>query len=88
MSPTETNYDIHDKEMLAVIASLKKSRLYLEGAIHSVMIYPDHKDLEYWTTTKTLNRYKTHWAQVLTYYDFKIVYRSGSQKDKPDALSS
>jgi hypothetical protein len=62
-------------------------RRYLEGALCTVMVYSDHQNLEYFTTTKVLNRRQARWAQELAAYDFKIGYRPGSQNGKPDALS-
>jgi hypothetical protein len=83
----EINYDIHNKELLAIVAALKEWRRYLEGAHHQIQIYTDHKNLEYFTTTKILNRRQARWAQKLAGYDFKIFYRPGSTNGKPDALS-
>src|SRR5207237_1226490 len=44
-------------------------------------------NLEYFTTTKVLNRRQAWWAMELAGYDFKIFYRPGSSNGKPDALS-
>jgi hypothetical protein len=87
MDKAEINYDIHDKELLAIVAALKEWRQYLEGAHHQIQIYTDHKNLKYFTTTKILNRRQARWAQELAGYDFKIFYRPGSANGKPDALS-
>jgi hypothetical protein len=54
-SPAEINYEIHDKELLAVVDSFKIWRRYLEGALLTVLVYTDHQNLEYFTTTKVLN---------------------------------
>jgi hypothetical protein len=53
--PAEINYEVHDKELLAIIDSFKVWRRYLEGALCTVMVYSDHENLEYFTTTKVLN---------------------------------
>jgi len=49
------NYDIQDKELLAMVAALKQWGRYLKGAHHQIQIYTDHKNHEYVTTTKILN---------------------------------
>jgi hypothetical protein len=49
---TEINYEIHNEELLAVVDSFKVWRRYLEGAVHMVMVFTDHQNLEYFTTTK------------------------------------
>jgi hypothetical protein len=47
MTGSELNYDIHDKELLAIVESLKEWRVYLEGASYLIQIYTDHKNLLY-----------------------------------------
>jgi len=83
----EINYEIHDKELLAVVDAFKEWRWYCEGATHQVQVYSDHQTLEYFTTTKVLNRRHARWAQELASIDFRIYYRPGTQNGKPDALS-
>ena len=87
-SPAEINYEIHDKELLAIVDWFKHWRRYLEGAAHQVQVFSDHQNLEYFTTTKVLNRRQPRWAQELAGIDFKIFYRPGVKNGKPDALSS
>jgi hypothetical protein len=58
--PAEINYEIHNKELLAVVDSFKIWRKYLEGAPLPVLVYIDHQNLEYFTTTKVLNRQQAH----------------------------
>jgi hypothetical protein len=48
---TELNYDIHNKQMLVIISSFKEWRQYLEGIEYSILVFSDHKHLEYFTTT-------------------------------------
>jgi len=86
-SPAEINYEIHDKELLAVVDAFKHWRRYCEGATHQVQVFSDHQNLEYFTTTKVLNRRQARWAQELAGIDFRIYYRPGTQNGKPDALS-
>jgi len=85
--PSEIKYEIHDKELLAVVDAFKHWRRYCEGAVHPVQVFSDHQNLEYFTTTKVLNRQQARWAQELAGIDFKIYYRPGAQNGKPDALS-
>ena len=87
MDKAEVNYEIHDKEMLAIVTAFKEWRRYLEGAKHQVKVYTDHKNLEYFLTTKILNRRQARWAQELAGYDFQIIYRPGRCNSKPDILS-
>jgi len=86
-TPAEINYEIHDKELLAVVDAFKHWRRYCEGATHQVQVFSDHQNLEYFTNTKVLNRRQARWAQELAGVDFRIYYRPGTQNGKPDALS-
>jgi len=45
LNATEQNYEIHDKEMLAVIRCLEAWRHYLEGTKLEFEIWTDHKNL-------------------------------------------
>ena len=55
LSPVERNYEIHDKEMLAIVRALEEWRHFVEGVEHQVKIWADHKNLEYFMTAKKLN---------------------------------
>ena len=87
LSPVERNYEIHDKEMLAIIRALEEWRHFLEGARHPVEIWTDHKNLEYFMTAKKLNRRQARWSLYLARFDFKLTHRPGRSMGKPDALS-
>jgi hypothetical protein len=83
----ELNYDIHDKELLAIVDAFQEWRVYLEGSKFPVTVITDHKNLITFTTTKKLNRRQVRWAETLASYNFKIYYRKGSQNTVADALS-
>jgi len=87
LSPVERNYEIHDKEMLAIIRALEEWRHFLERARHLVEIWIDHKNLEYFMTAKKLNRRQAWWSLYLARFDFKLVHCPGCSMGKPDALS-
>ena len=83
----EINYEIHDKELLAIVSAFKTWRRYLEGAQHRVLIYTDHRNLEWFASNKPLNRRQPRWALELDGFDFVVIYRPGIKNGKPDALS-
>jgi hypothetical protein len=85
--PPEQNYEIYDKEMLAIVETLETYRHYFEGLGHPVTVYSDHKNLLWFTETKVYTRRQARWAEKLSRYDFVIVFRPGKQGGKPDALS-
>jgi len=55
LNTTEQNYEIHDKEIVAVIRCLEAWRHYLEGAKLEFEIWTDHKNLQYFITSQKLN---------------------------------
>jgi transposase InsO family protein len=87
MAPAECNYEIHDKEMLAVVKSLDQWRPELQGTANRIKVYTDHKALEYFMTTKQLTARQARWAEALSEYYFMIMYRAGKQNAKADALT-
>lgn len=86
MSPAEQNYDVHDKELLAIVAALQHWRVYAEGA-PKLTILSDHKNLTYFTTTKVLTRRQARWSELLGQYKFEIRYTPGRENGRADALS-
>ena len=87
MTSAELNYEIHDKELLAIVAAMEEWRVYLEGSTHPVKVLTDHKNLLYFTTTKKLNRGQTRWAETLARYNYTISYVKGTENGRADALS-
>ena len=57
-SAPELNYDIHDKELLAIFEAFKIWWHYLEGSASPIDMVMDHKNLEYFSTTKILTRWQ------------------------------
>jgi hypothetical protein len=74
MIPAERNYNIHDKELLAIVDAFKEWRVYLEGAKHQVTVISDHKNLTHFTTTKELTRRQVRWAQYAGYIISFVCY--------------
>ena len=56
LNETERNYEIHDKEMLAIIRGLESWRHLLEGVQFKFEIWTDHKNLEYFIKVQKLNQ--------------------------------
>ena len=56
LNEIERNYEIHDKEMLAIIRELEAWRYLLEETQYKFEIWTDHKNLEYFIKVQKLNR--------------------------------
>ena len=87
MAPTELNYKIYDKELLAIFNALQQWRNYLEGSTHIVLVLSDHKNLEYFATTKQLMRRQVRWSEYLSGFNYLIRYCASRLGTKTDALT-
>ena len=87
MKLAECNYDVHDKELLAIVQALKEWRPYLKGSGQHFRVLTDHQNLIRFTTTKELTGRQIPWREVLSGFNFIIEYRLGKERGKPDALT-
>jgi hypothetical protein len=54
--PAEINYNVHNKQMMAIMAAFNEWKHLLESTGDQVVVYSDHKNLEYFNSSKILNR--------------------------------
>ena len=87
MFSAEANYDIYDKELLAIIWVFKEWHPELEGSEEPVQVLCDHKNLEWFMTTKSLSQRQTCWSKFLLQFNFKIIYRPSCFNTWVDALT-
>lgn len=89
MSPAECNYDIYDKELMAVVRAFEEWRTELSGTPSEdpIQVLSDHKNLQHFMSFKQLNARQARWAEFLADFNFKITYRPGKQSTKPDSLT-
>ncbi|KAK3525810.1 hypothetical protein QTP70_010318 [Hemibagrus guttatus] len=87
LTTAEVNYDVGNRELLAIKAALEEWRHWLEGARHPFQILTDHRNLEYLRGAKRLNPRQARWALFFTRFQFTVSYRPGSKNGKADALS-
>src|SRR3979490_3090851 len=86
-TPLELNYDVHDKELLAIFKAFKSWCHYLEGSSKAIDVITDHKNLEYFSTTKLLTRRQVRWSEYLSQFNLVIRFRPGRLGAKPDTLT-
>src|ERR1700735_4314319 len=86
MAP-ELNYDTHNKELLAIFEAFRVWRHYLEGSGAPIDVVMDHKNLEYFCTTKVLTRWQAHWSEYLSQFNLIICFRPGRLGTKPNSLT-
>jgi hypothetical protein len=82
----ERNYDIHDREFLAVYRGLTHHRHLLLSSPFPVTVFTDHKNLEYYRHPRHINRRVARYIPQLADYNFTLVHFPGTA-NKADALS-
>jgi len=87
LSGPEERYEVHDKELLAIVEALQDWRPYLAGISKPIQIFTDHKNLRNFATTKQLNRRQVRWVEQLADFEFQIHYKKGNENGGADALS-
>jgi len=55
LKDAERNYEIHDKDLLAILQAFREWKHYLLGADDPVTVYTNHQNLQYLLTTKVWN---------------------------------
>ncbi|SJL18527.1 uncharacterized protein ARMOST_22120 [Armillaria ostoyae] len=87
LTATERNYEIYDKELLAIMLALSKWRHYLMGALEDIEIWTDHQNLQYFRKPQKLNRRQARWVTELAEYHFVLKHKPGTANVKADLLS-
>ena len=67
---TEINYHIHDKEMSAIVAAFNKWHHLFITVKDEITVYTDHRNLEYFNTTKVLSCRQHLRAEFLQQFNF------------------
>ena len=74
MTPAECNYEIYDKELLAIVKAFELWRPELEGRAsdEKIKVITDYRNLEYYMSTKQLNRRQARWSEYLSRFNSEI----------------
>jgi len=87
MQPAEQNYEIYNKELLAIVEALAKWRQYLLDTAETFKIWTDHENLKYFQEPHKLNGRQARWYLKLQDYDFILQHIPGKMNTKADILS-
>jgi len=85
--PAECNYDIYDRELLAIIYALKQFRYLLLGANHKFLIRTDHQNLKYFKSPQKITPRQARWHEFLQDYNFELEHFPGKSNTIADLLS-
>ena len=78
---------MHNKELLVIFEAFKTWRHYLESPHHTIDMITDHKNLEYFSTTKILTRRQAQWSEYLSAFNMIIHFWPRKLGEKPDSLT-
>jgi hypothetical protein len=87
LSMSELNYDTHNKELLTIFKAFQKWRHYLEGSGSPIDVVTDHKNLEYFSTTKLLTCHQARWSEFLSQFHLTIRFHPSKLGTEPDSLT-
>ena len=72
--PAERNYDIYDRELLAIIYAVKAFRYLLLGAQQKFLIRSDHQNLIYFKSPQKITPRQAQWHEFLQDYNFELIH--------------
>lgn len=85
LNSAEQRYPAHERELLAIIDTLRTWRAYLHGK--KFIVYSDHHPLRYLETQKNLSPRQVRWLELIVSFDFQIIPIKGKANVVADALS-
>ncbi len=82
----EINYHIYDKNLLIIIRCFKHWRLKLKCSELFIQIFINHQALKIFMKNKQLSRRQVNYLNILSKFNFQIIFKSGKMNTKVDAL--
>ena len=86
-TPAEQNYNIYNRELLAIFHALDHWHHYLQGMPHPGTLLTDHKNLTYFHQPQKLSHHQAHWMMFLQDFDLHFIHIPGSAMGPTGALS-
>ena len=81
------NFNTHDKELLTIFDAFWVWKHYLEGSGTPIDMVTDHKNREYFFTTKILTHQQVQWSEFLSGFNLIICFCPGQLGTKLDSLT-
>ena len=83
----EINYHIYDKKLLIIIRCFEHWRSELAHTKFFIQIFTDHQTLKIFMKNKQLIRRQARYLNILSNFNFKIIFRADKANIKADALT-
>ena len=86
LKDVELNYATNERELLAIVWSLRAFRHYLYG-VKNINIYTDHQPLTFAVSDRNPNAKLKRWKAFVDEHNAKIFYKPGKENVVADVLS-
>jgi len=83
----EINYHIYDKKLLVIIRCFKHWQFELKCTELLIQMFIDHQTLKIFMKNKQLSRWQVNYLNILSKFNFQIIFKSGKMNTKVDALT-
>ena len=83
----ECNYEIYDKELMIIVRVFEEWHFELEDSSTLIEMITNHKNLEYFMSTKQLSHHQACWSEFLFQFNYHIIYCSEKVESKSDVLT-
>ena len=87
LTPAQKNYEIYDKELLAIKLALEEYNYLLLGSKFRTTLYTDHKNITYYRTPQRLTPRQMRTWQYISQFNLLLQHKPGKQLQLADALS-
>jgi hypothetical protein len=84
---TEWNYDVYDRELLAIMKAITHWQPYLIWTKEPFKIFTNHANLLHWKSPRKLNQHTARWHRELQDYHFTLHHVPRKNHTAADALS-
>ncbi|ESK81288.1 reverse transcriptase-rnase h-integrase [Moniliophthora roreri MCA 2997] len=85
LTAMEQNYEIYNRELLAIVWALAEWRHYLRGK-YKVVVLLDYRNLMYFWMAQKLNRWQARWSLFLSEFELTLMHVPGKQMTQADTL--
>jgi hypothetical protein len=86
LSPAKSNYEIHDKKLLAIVRAIKKWKKKLIEIKNPFVVLSDHKNIQYFITIRKLSEKQVRWSLTFFQFRFQLKFRAKKKAQRPNAL--